>query len=901
MWNKLLCDRQTFFTLFRGEASDELTCFVENFLQPTAPSTEKRKTALSFIENCIERCAVRLGIEKSKVSVHLFGSFYHGTYLPDGDVDITVRSPSRNVVALMHSLYSTLEEAQIPVEFVQAEVKLLKCYINEICIDVTFNQVFGIVTARLVHHVTEIDLFPSNLVKHSILLIKAWAYHETRVLGANGGLLGTYAITVMLFCVLNSLSQHVPLRTLTPLELLSHFFAFFREFSLLTHIVTVYGSIAKSAESSAEKQETLGTAFQKKIISRNDVLSFMSHYASFLDENIPLLSSTQPASINSSSHQCSFEANSPSRELDSLPENSKEDSSTTEKLPSITGTAPPLEAYVTERDVAPDGTNPDYSFEIIDSRPINIADPLRPESNLARGIHKSHALRIQEAISRAAHVLDLILQEYVVHTDEKISLLSKVATVQLNPVVQRDTVYEERTDIYNRNIAPCVSNGTPQKICSSPILKFFKCTAYACIFSQKLLSLREASVHSCDIRGVRNSRSKSTEANDDLEVPASILCPSPPMIGPSPLDKNSIICEEGNNYFGSENSQRYPPALDSPSDVRIGYSIRDHDVSNSEAPRLGIAARTPVTRTTNKNINTDSSHAMQAPLSAHSHSFMPNLRDTSTWLHSPPQPMFEPPWNIQSKHLHPPRALPVENFLNSYSGTMPAVNLNSFAWTPRHPAGEFKPPVTPGVPPFIYYGTQDETYPHGPAWATNYPLPPAHVRDPHNPVLHNMTPNPVYYGTPFPYPSGQSVPFPPSVPGPMFENQPFNVLDHGYATHRYPNYSRGYRYNRNSRFHHTARPGAVNLPTPPDKQAVVPEKANSNATPTNSELNVQSNTPMQEQGSEEEQKESESNEEETIPASSQRGTTLHPLNDPSNLEEKNQSEKKYVPPHLRRS
>lgn len=42
-----------------------------------------------------------------------------------------------------------------------------------------------------------------HLFKRSIILIKAWCYYESRILGANTGLISTYALAVLVLHIIN--------------------------------------------------------------------------------------------------------------------------------------------------------------------------------------------------------------------------------------------------------------------------------------------------------------------------------------------------------------------------------------------------------------------------------------------------------------------------------------------------------------------------------------------------------------------------------------------------------------------------------------------------------------------------------------------------------------------------
>lgn len=56
--------------------------------------------------------------------------------------------------------------------------------------------------SKIIFQVNEI-LGKNHLFKHSILLVKAWCYYESRILGAHHGLLSTYAVEILVLYIIN--------------------------------------------------------------------------------------------------------------------------------------------------------------------------------------------------------------------------------------------------------------------------------------------------------------------------------------------------------------------------------------------------------------------------------------------------------------------------------------------------------------------------------------------------------------------------------------------------------------------------------------------------------------------------------------------------------------------------
>ena len=334
----------------RTRMSYELSHFLTSSMQPNVWTDCARQRVFLYVENQVKEVGRRLGIDEQAMRIHLFGSFFLSTYLPEGDIDITVQCPVVSVSSLMNMLYDRFLRLGVPVQFVQADVKLIKCQIEDICVDISFNQLMGLTTAFFVTDVN--DAIPNNLFKRSLLLLKTWAFYESRTLGANGGMLGSYALTIMLVSVINDMHRtNQLLPNCTELDILLNFFDFYADHDVREHIITIYGPRAVSGRTSQdrlepyeEKASLISTQFMKIFRARNR--AFFQHL--HVDDSL-------------------------------LPPDAKSD------------------------------IDEDPPYELQKHRPMNIADPLRSNNNLARGVHLCHATRIQLSLERAAKRLRLLL------------------------------------------------------------------------------------------------------------------------------------------------------------------------------------------------------------------------------------------------------------------------------------------------------------------------------------------------------------------------------------------------------------------------------------------------------------------------------------------------------------
>ncbi|KAJ0088926.1 hypothetical protein Patl1_31519 [Pistacia atlantica] len=99
------------------------------------------------------------------VCVFPFGSVPLKTYLPDGDIDLTAFGGLNVEEALANDVCSVLERedqnraAEFVVkdtQLIRAEVKLVKCLVQNIVVDISFNQLGGLCTLCFLEQVASL-------------------------------------------------------------------------------------------------------------------------------------------------------------------------------------------------------------------------------------------------------------------------------------------------------------------------------------------------------------------------------------------------------------------------------------------------------------------------------------------------------------------------------------------------------------------------------------------------------------------------------------------------------------------------------------------------------------------------------------------------------------------------
>ncbi|EFN52312.1 hypothetical protein CHLNCDRAFT_58914 [Chlorella variabilis] len=221
---------------------------------------EQRQAAVALVQECLQ------------VEAFMFGSVPLRAVLPDGDIDIsffataatTPSSPSGNggeqpghragasppgdlrdtwASQLLRALEREAVRPDAPfkirdVQIIQAEVKLVKCVVHDVVVDVSFDTVGGLCTVAFLE-AADRRIGRQHLFKRSILLLKAWCYYESRLLGAHHGLISSYALEVLVLYIFNL--HHAELHT--PLDVLRRFLAVLGSFDWERYCLALQGPL----------------------------------------------------------------------------------------------------------------------------------------------------------------------------------------------------------------------------------------------------------------------------------------------------------------------------------------------------------------------------------------------------------------------------------------------------------------------------------------------------------------------------------------------------------------------------------------------------------------------------------------------------------------------------------
>ena len=340
-------------------------------------------------------------------------------------------------------------------EVIKAEVKLVKCVIDKLQVDITIDQYGGLTTVRFLECVNE-RIGNDGLFFRTLLLVKAWACYESRILGANGGLLGSYALTVMLITTFQQCSRSV-LAAAAPLDMLVRFVDYYSAFDFGTCAVSVLGAVPLVEVDL--KSEVRAAVTAAVVIAVAGVNWEAPHDPVVLDHNffrdcrktfsvedvkqtVLEAAATERAEAEAATAAAEAKKNEDTESAQSSPAAPPEDTPSDEDHRDVgtqcegqNGTAPELDKVTTppgdQEAAAPFPLSPPAAPPAVPTqqetdaqgvnitrlepllfpiRAYNIMDPLRQHNNLGRSISKGNGSRVQASFRKASVELQFLCQ-----------------------------------------------------------------------------------------------------------------------------------------------------------------------------------------------------------------------------------------------------------------------------------------------------------------------------------------------------------------------------------------------------------------------------------------------------------------------------------------------------------
>ena len=219
--------------------------FVDYILELTGPNPELEKdrdTNFNIVKGII------IDILNKKFPyyntfIFPYGSYPMKSYLKNADIDITIFLQSKqevfteipieiinDMIILIKEKFERYNKESAFVLFseikiIMADIRLLKCKIGNISLDISVNNFSGIYKVVLIDYIenqfknefNRLNLFNDNafsenkiqIFRRTLILIKAWCLFEGNLMGSNIGLMATYALEIIVIYVFNLHYDHI--------------------------------------------------------------------------------------------------------------------------------------------------------------------------------------------------------------------------------------------------------------------------------------------------------------------------------------------------------------------------------------------------------------------------------------------------------------------------------------------------------------------------------------------------------------------------------------------------------------------------------------------------------------------------------------------------------------------
>jgi len=244
--------------------------FVEFILNVIGP-TEKREN-----DRNVEYLRVKQIIEETISSkfteyiphIFLYGSFPIKTYLKEADIDITIIIENKNtheiivdipqdvvnnILILIKDSFENYNQSVnktlfTDINIIYADIKLIKCQVHSISLDISINNYFGLFKILFMNNIfcqlnKQINNNNENkliIIKKTILLIKGWCFYEGNLMGSNIGLMASYALEVLIIYMINLYHKDIN----NEIDGFFYFFNLMKSIDMERSIISIFGLIS---------------------------------------------------------------------------------------------------------------------------------------------------------------------------------------------------------------------------------------------------------------------------------------------------------------------------------------------------------------------------------------------------------------------------------------------------------------------------------------------------------------------------------------------------------------------------------------------------------------------------------------------------------------------------------
>lgn len=246
--------------------------FILDLIGPYQEKENQRKINLSIVKDIITK-TFEAKLPDFKTYIKAYGSYPIKTYLNNADIDITIFFESKKEQKVLIELpLDIINKAIIiikeeferynkesafelfnDIRIIMADIRLLKCKIGSISLDISINNFSGLFKIVFINYIenqfqsqfNKKILFPDspyvdnkiNIFRRSLLLIKGWCFLEGNLMGSNIGLMASYTIEILVIYIFNIHYEYI----YNEFDAFEKIFEFMESMDWENNIITLFG------------------------------------------------------------------------------------------------------------------------------------------------------------------------------------------------------------------------------------------------------------------------------------------------------------------------------------------------------------------------------------------------------------------------------------------------------------------------------------------------------------------------------------------------------------------------------------------------------------------------------------------------------------------------------------
>ena len=276
--------------------------FILDLIGPNLEREKERNTNLSIVKGIITNIFNK---KLPDYITHIFpyGSFPMKTYLKNADIDLTIFFESKFEQKILIDLpIEIINKAIIiikeeferynketsfdlfsDIKIIKADIRLLKCKIGSISLDISINNFSGLYKILLIDYIenqfksqfNKKNLFSEssyndnkiNIFRRTLLIIKGWCLFEGNLMGSNIGLMASYTLEILVIYVFNLYYEYI----YNEFDGFEKFFEFMEKIDWENNIISLFGIFQN-------------LNFKKKLSSFNSINQKSKNYIKDINE-----------------------------------------------------------------------------------------------------------------------------------------------------------------------------------------------------------------------------------------------------------------------------------------------------------------------------------------------------------------------------------------------------------------------------------------------------------------------------------------------------------------------------------------------------------------------------------------------------------------------------------------